>query len=116
MRVNGIEQWSDLDPITQKKHIEKKEFFLATISEINQERKRLKDEASNARRLLPLLAGVLEETYQNYEKICTDERATHGLGVPTRFPTQKDEAFWDLIGPLRNNKWNIERKRRGNSK
>ena len=116
MRVNGIEQWSDLDSISQKKHIEKKEFFLATISEINQERKRLKDEASNARRLLPLLAGVLEETYQNYEKICTDERATHGLGVPTRYPTEKDEAFWDLIGPLRNNKWNIERKPRGNSK
>ncbi|CAI8333980.1 MAG: Uncharacterised protein [Candidatus Poseidoniaceae archaeon] len=105
MRANGIEQWSDLDSISQKNHIEQKDIFLSTISEINQERKRLKNEASIARRSLPLIAGVLEGTYQNYEKICTDERLTHGPVLP-------GGSFLASIGPLRDGNWTVERRPR----
>ena len=105
MRANGIEQWSDLDSTSQKNHIDQKEIFLGTISEINQERKRLKDEASVARRLLPLIAGVLDGTYQNYEKICTDEQLTHRPGF-------SKGSFWGSIGPLRDKNWTVERRQR----
>ena len=105
MRANGIEQWSDLDSTSQKNHIDQKEIFLGTISEINQERKRLKDEASVARRLLPLIAGVLEGTYQNYEKICLDERLTHKPGF-------SKGSFSETIGPLRDKNWTVERRQR----
>ncbi len=106
MRANGIEQWSNLDSISQKQHIEQKDHFMDTISEINQERKRLKNDASVARRLLPLIAGVLEGTYQNYEKICLDERLTHRPGVLGL------GSFWESIGPLRDKNWTVERRQR----
>lgn len=105
MRANGIEQWSDLDSTSQKNHIDQKEIFFGTISEINQERKRLKDEGSVARRLLPLIAGVLEGVYQNYEKICLDERLTHKPGF-------SKGSFLESIGPLRDRNWTVERKQR----
>ena len=112
MKMNGIQQWSDLSPDLDRTHIEQKELFLKTISQINHERKRCKIESEAAYQLLPLLAGVLDGTYRNYEKICIDERATHRSMVQTRFPTEKDDPFWDLIGPLRNRKWEVSRKSR----
>ena len=112
MKMNDIEQWSDLRPDLDHRHIQQKELFLKTISQINLERKRWKIESEAAYRLLPLLAGVLDGTYRNYEKICIDERATHHSMVQTRFPTEKDDSFWDLIGPLRNRKWKVSRKSR----
>lgn len=112
MKMNDIEQWSDLLPDLDHRHIQQKELFLKTISQINLERKRWKIESESAYRLLPLLAGVLDGTYRNYEKICIDERATHHSMIQTRFPTEKDDTFWDLIGPLRNRKWKVSRKSR----
>ena len=109
--MNDIEQWSDLRPDLDHKHIQQKELFLKTISQINHERKRCKVGSEAAYQLLPLLAGVLDGTYRNYEKICIDERATHHSMVQIRFPTKKD-SFWDLIGPLRNRKWKVSRKSR----
>lgn len=102
MEHHGIEQWSDLDENVDQHHILEKDKFMKTVADINNERADLKEQISSIFPALPLIYGIIHHIYADYEKICDDERSTHGLASSNSW-----DPRWQYIGPLQNPFWKL---------
>jgi hypothetical protein len=102
MEHHSIEQWSDLDENVDQQHILEKDKFMKTVADINNERLGLKEQISSIYPALPLIYGIIHHIYTNYEKICDDERSTHGLTSSNSW-----DPRWRNIGPLQNPFWKL---------
>jgi hypothetical protein len=102
MQEHGIEQWSDLDPIDDKEHIENKDAFIEKISLAHTQRSELKKERTSSFGALPLVAGILNGSYTGFDSIVDDERQTHNM-----LSTNSHDRLWRSIGPLSNPFWRM---------
>jgi hypothetical protein len=102
MQEHGIDQWSDLDSVHDKEHIESKDAFFEKISSVRTQQSELKKERASSFGALPLVAGIFNGSYTGFDKICDDERRTHAM-----MSTNNSDPMWRSIGPLRNPFWRM---------
>ena len=104
MVMHGIDNWPQLDPVQDVEHLAIKNSLFSSIEISVTESKRLKKERTGIEATIPLLAGVLVDTYTSFSSIINQERNNYRKPSGMRHSNNKMKInkfkLRDLKNPL----------------